>query len=93
MHRFPRPPGYVSSQEAERPSWLSDSDTDRFADPFAATPNRRSDASAQESETEQPPVTTEEQEQVTEAEEQLAIADDDEQESDSDRRRIITKSS
>ena len=73
----------------ERPSWLSDSDTDRFTDPFGATPSRRSDASTQESETEQPPATTEEQEQVTEAEEQLAIVDNDDKESDPDRRRIL----
>ena len=72
-----------------RPSFLSDSDTDRFADPFNATPSRRSEASVQESEPEQPPATTEEQEQVTEAEEQLAIVDNDDQESDSERKRIL----
>jgi hypothetical protein len=72
-----------------RPSYLPDSDSDRFTDPFGATPSRRSEASVQESEPEQPPATEEEQEQVSEAEEQLAIVDNDDPESDPDRKRIL----
>ena len=72
-----------------RPSYLPDSESDRFTDPFGATPSRRSEASVQESKPEQPPATEEEQEQVSEAEEQLAIVDNDDPESDPERKRIL----